>query len=85
MQAVTTIGLDIAKSVSAASAVLQEAAILPGWRRGLRHVTPLVASTASSRPHCAPDATGQHCRVRAFDRDLIRGGNYGQRSYEPHQ
>ena len=23
--------------------------------------------------------------MRAFDRDLIRGGHYGQRSYEPHQ
>ena len=27
----------------------------------------------------------QHCRMRAFDRDLIRGGHYGQRSCEPHQ
>ena len=26
-----------------------------------------------------------HCRMRAFDRDLIRGGHYGQRSCEPHQ
>src|SRR5258707_13820041 len=25
-----------------------------------------------------------HCRMRAFDRDLIRGGHYGQRSREPH-
>jgi hypothetical protein len=25
-----------------------------------------------------------HCRVRVFDRDLIRGGHYGQRSCEPH-
>jgi hypothetical protein len=25
-----------------------------------------------------------HCRMRAFDRDLIRGGHYGQRSCEPH-
>ena len=24
-----------------------------------------------------------HCRIRAFDRDLIRGGHYGQRSCEP--
>jgi hypothetical protein len=24
-------------------------------------------------------------RMRAFDRDLIRGGHYGQRSCEPHQ
>jgi hypothetical protein len=24
-----------------------------------------------------------HCRMRAFDRDLIRGGHYGQRSCEP--
>ena len=26
----------------------------------------------------------QHGRMRAFGRDLIRGGHYGQRSYEPH-
>ena len=26
----------------------------------------------------------QHCRVREIDRDLIRGGHYGQRSCEPH-
>ena len=26
-----------------------------------------------------------HCRMRVFDRDLIRGGHYGQRSYEPRQ
>ena len=26
----------------------------------------------------------EHCRMRAFDRDLIRGGHYGQRSCEPH-
>ena len=25
-----------------------------------------------------------HCRMRPFDRDLIRGGHYGQRSCEPH-
>jgi hypothetical protein len=24
-----------------------------------------------------------HSRMRAFDRDLIRGGHYGQRSCEP--
>jgi hypothetical protein len=24
-----------------------------------------------------------HCRMRGFDRDLIRGGHYGQRSCEP--
>jgi hypothetical protein len=24
-----------------------------------------------------------HCRMRPFDRDLIRGGHYGQRSCEP--
>jgi hypothetical protein len=24
-----------------------------------------------------------HCRMRAFDRDLIRGGHYGQRSCQP--
>src|SRR5262245_28804045 len=27
----------------------------------------------------------EHCRMRAFDRDLIRGGHYGQRSPEPQQ
>ena len=26
----------------------------------------------------------QHCRMRAFGRDLIRRGHYGQRSCEPH-
>ena len=26
-----------------------------------------------------------HCRMRLVDRDLIRGGHYGQRSCEPHQ
>src|SRR5258705_6854266 len=25
-----------------------------------------------------------HCRMRVYDRDLIRGGHYGQRSCEPH-
>jgi hypothetical protein len=25
-----------------------------------------------------------HCRMRAFDRDLIRGGHYGQRPCVPH-
>ena len=27
----------------------------------------------------------QHCRMRVFDRDLIRAGHYGQRPCEPHQ
>ena len=26
-----------------------------------------------------------HFRMRVIDRDLIRGGHYGQRSYEPHK
>ena len=26
-----------------------------------------------------------HCRMRLVDRDLIRGGHYGQRSCEPRQ
>ena len=25
-----------------------------------------------------------HCRMRAYDRDLIRGGHYGQRPRVPH-
>jgi hypothetical protein len=27
----------------------------------------------------------KHCQMREFDRDLIRGGHYGQPSYEPRQ
>jgi hypothetical protein len=63
MQAVTTIGLDIAKSVFQVHrrgrqgdhpppteaplrpGVLREAAAVPGWGRGLRHVASLVAAT----------------------------------------
>jgi hypothetical protein len=26
-----------------------------------------------------------HCRMRAYDRDLIRGGHYGQRPRVPHK
>ena len=26
-----------------------------------------------------------HSRMRAYDRDLVRGGHYGQRSREPHK
>src|SRR3977135_917708 len=29
--------------------------------------------------------TPTHCRMRVIDRDLIRGGHYGQRSCEPHK
>src|SRR6476469_6570907 len=34
----------------------------------------------SGQPTCATAS-----RMRAFDRDLIRGGHYGQRSCEPHK
>jgi transposase len=53
MQTITTIGLDIAKSVFQVHGV---------------------------------DAAGQVVirRYQEFDRDLIRGGHYGQRPCEPH-
>jgi hypothetical protein len=40
-----------------------------------RHVVAIAACRLWSR----------HCQMREFDRDLIRGGHYGQRSYEPRQ
>ena len=73
MQTITTIGLDIAKSafqcyrpggdsppVEAAvcAGVLSEAAIMPGWHRGLRLVSPLVARTSGARPYRSADAAG---------------------------
>ena len=78
MQTITTIGLDIAKSVfqvhgvdaggqvvirrpfeaSHRSGVLSEAAAMPGWHRGLRLVSPLVARTAGTWPYRAIDAAG---------------------------
>ena len=76
MQTVTTIGLDIAKSVfqvhgvDAAGKVVigrqlkrryvlaffPEAAILPGWHRGLRLVSPLVSRTPGTWPYRAINA-----------------------------
>ena len=76
MQTITTIGLDIAKSVfqvhgvdaagqvvirrqlKRRSGVLSEAAIMPGWHRGLRLVSPLVARTSGTRPYRSADAAG---------------------------
>jgi hypothetical protein len=57
MQAITTVGLDIAKSVFQVHGVDAKGGVNP----------------------LGP----QHCRIRAFDRDLIRGGHYGQRSRVP--
>ena len=76
MQTITTIGLDIAKSVfqvhgvdaagqvvirppveaAVCAGVLSEAAIMPGWHRGLRLVSPLVARTAGAWAYCSADA-----------------------------
>ena len=73
MQTVTTIGLDIAKSVFQVHGidaegkvlirrqaeaplrpgVLREAAAVPGWDRGLRHVASLVARAQGARPYRA--------------------------------
>src|SRR5215470_13464994 len=50
-----------------------------GWE-GKQHVMRSRSIRRSDNPH-GPE----HCRMRAFDRDLIRGGHYGQRSCEPHQ
>ena len=78
MQAVTTIGLDIAKSVFQVHGidaegkvlirrqveaplrpgVLPEAATVPRWYRGLRHVASLVARTQGARAYRALDAAG---------------------------
>ena len=78
MQTITTIGLDIAKSVfqvhgvddsrpgsnsppveaALRPGVLSEAATMPGWHRGLRLVSPLVARTPGARPYRSADAAG---------------------------
>ena len=59
MQTITTIGLDIAKSVFQVHGV-------------------------DARGQVANPLVPAHCRMRPIDRDLIRGGHYGQRSCEPH-
>ena len=76
MQTVTTIGLDIAKSVFQVHGidaegkvlirrklkrrygcgVLREAAAVPGWDRGLRHVASLVARAQDAWPYRALNA-----------------------------
>src|SRR5882757_2849610 len=40
--------------------------------------------TVTSSPSSANPLVPAHCRMRVYDRDLIRGGHYGQRSCEPH-
>jgi hypothetical protein len=84
MRTVTTIGLDIAKSVfqvhgidaegkvthpPSAEAplcpgVLREAAAVPGWDRGLRHVASLVARAldAAGLREALRQATEERCR-----------------------
>src|SRR3990172_10920200 len=38
--------------------ILREAAVVPRWYRGLRHVASLVARAQGAWPHRAPDAAG---------------------------
>lgn len=69
MQTITTIGLDIAKSL------FQVHGVDAGEH---------VMQCRSIRRSGQPTRLGPwHLRMRAFDRDLIRGGHYGQRSCEP--
>src|SRR5450756_2892620 len=52
----------------------------------------LVGSEMCIRDRCRAGRSGDqdnplvpaHCRMRAIDRDLIRGGHYGQRPCVPH-
>jgi hypothetical protein len=68
-----------------------KAGAIAAEHRSLRFVASLVTRAAGSRSYGAPDAAGlkptcaNASRMRAFDRDLIRGRHYGQRSCEPHQ
>jgi len=67
MRTITTIGLDIAKSVfqvhgvdAVGQVVIRrpEAAIVPGRHGGLRLIASLVARTPGAGPHRSPDAAG---------------------------
>src|SRR4051794_38689521 len=49
-----------------------------GWE-GIQHVMQSRSIRRSGQPLVPP-----HSQMRAFDRDLISGGHYGQRSCEPH-
>jgi hypothetical protein len=88
MRTVTTVGLDIAKSAFQVHCVdVGDQVII---RRQLKRRWVLKVGRANST-QCRAGRSGdqdnphvpQHCRMRAFDRDLIRGGHYGQRSCEP--
>jgi hypothetical protein len=87
MQAVTTIGLDIAKSVfqihgvGAAGNVIVRRQLKRRvmWRLGgEQHVMQSRPIRRSGQPTSASAS-----RMRAFGRDLIRGGHYGQRPCVP--
>ena len=60
--------------------------IAPASRRDVKvgkdkqHVMQIRSIRRSGQPISASAS-----RMRVFDRDLIRGGHYGQRSCEPHQ
>ena len=57
---------------------------MPGGDRGVRLIPPLVPGAAGVGTYGAIDAAGLcEALMRGFDRDLIRGGHYGQRSWVP--
>src|SRR3972149_10480289 len=65
--------------------VLREAAAMPGWYRGLRHVESLVAPTQGARAYRALDAAGLREALRQAAeeryhrrRGHLRGGDQGQ-------
>ena len=70
MQSISTIGLDIAKLVFQVHGVDAAGQVVLRRQLRRRHVLGF-----SFEP--------RHLRMRAFDRDLIRGGHYGQRSCVP--
>ena len=55
------------------------------WSRKLKALdhTVRLMPPAYVKPYVNP-LVPSHCRMRAFDRDLIRGGHYGQRPCVPH-
>ena len=87
MQAITIIGLDIAKSVFQVHGVdaegnvlirrrlkrrFREAAAVPGWYQSLRLIASLAAPTQGARPYRAPDAAGLRKALRQATEERCR-------------
>ena len=89
MHAVTTIGLDIAKSVFQVHGIAADGSVVVRRQLKRRQVLPFFAKLPPCLIGMEACASSHQCarafRMRVFDRDLIRGGHYGQRSCEPHQ